>query len=204
MTAPGTVVTGKQLAAILGFKPSFIVQLKRDGRLVEAPGGKGYLCAESVALYEETRDPTRAGVAARHAAARAATAAGVPPGAAAAAVGPDAPDDADVPVGPLEAPDAKRRAKALADRAEIEAKVAQRDYDLSMGKLLDAAEVEQALAAAGVTFRTGMERMVDVLAPQLAAQSDEGRCRQLLWDEVAHALEELSRSFRLAAQRGEQ
>jgi hypothetical protein len=47
-----------------------------------------------------------------------------------------------------------------------------------------------------------MERMVDVLAPQLAAQSDEGRCRQLLWDEVAHALEELSRAFRGTARQG--
>jgi hypothetical protein len=203
MTAPGTVVTGKELAAILGCKPSYLIELKRNGRLVVAPDGKGYLRAESVALYHETKDPTRAGVAARHAAARAAAAA-VVPGPSEAAAGPDASDDADVPVGPLEAPDAKRRAKALADRAEIEAKVAQRDYDLSLGRLLDAAEVEQALAAAGVTFRTGMERMVDVLAPQLAAQSDEGRCRQLLWDEVAHALEELSRAFRgTARQAGE-
>jgi len=204
MTAPGTAVTGKELAAILGCKPSYLIELKRNGRLVVAPDGKGYLRAESVALYHETKDPTRAGVAARHAAVRAATAALVPPLAAAAAAGPDAPDDAELPVGPLEAPDAKRRAKALADRAEIEAKVAQRDYDLSLGKLLDAAEVEQALAAAGVTFRTGMERMVDVLAPQLAAQSDEGRCRQLLWNEVAHALEALSRAFHgTARQAGE-
>jgi len=203
MTAPGTVVTGKQLAAILGFKPSFIVQLKRDGRLVPAPGGKGYLRAESLALYEETRDPTRAGVAARHAAARAATAVPVPPPAGAPAAGPDDADDGDLPLAPYEAPDAKRRAKALADRAEWDAKVAERDYLTSIGKLLDAGEVERALAAAGTTLRTALERMVDVMAPQVAAQSDEAKCRQLLWDDVAHALEEISRSFRAAAQAGE-
>ncbi len=193
MTAPGVVVTGKELAAILGCKPSYIVELKRRGRLIPAPDGKGYLRAESAALYQETKDPSRAGVVARHAAARAASATSAPPPPVEDREPADAPEDG-FEVAPTG--DAKRRAKALADRAEIDAKVAQRDYDISMAKLLDAAEVDQALAAAGVTFRTALERMVDVLAPQLAAQADEGRCRALLWDEVAHTLEEISRAFR--------
>ncbi len=198
MTAPGTVVTGKQLASVLGFKPSYIVELKKQGRVVVAPGGKGYLHAESVALFEETRDPSRAGVVARHAATRAAAAAPTP--APPDAGDQDPPDDSKDSFEVLPTGDAKRRAKALADRAEWDAKVAERDYLISVGKLLDASEVDRALAAAGTTLRTALERMVDVMAPQVAAQADEVKCRTLLWDEVAHSLEAIARAFRDIAQ----
>lgn len=194
MAEAARVVTGKHLALLLNCKPSYITELKRNGRLVLSEDGKGYLAAESVALYESTRDPSRAGVAARHAAARAqaAAAAATPPPT--RQESPDtAPEDCEEP---LQTGDAKRRAKALADKAVIDALAAQRDYDQSMGRLLPADQVDQALSAAAVNFRTSAERMVDVLAPQLAALSDEGKCRQLLWDEVAHMLEELSRGFR--------
>ena len=197
MTEPGNVVNGKQLAQLLNCRPSYITELKKLGRLVLAADGKGYLATESMALYESTRDPSRAGVSARHAAARAASAVVVP------AVAPDAGQGVEedeegfevLPTG-----DAKRRAKALADRAEWDAKVAERDYLVSIGKLLDAGEVDRALAAAGTQLRTSLERMVDVMAPQVAAQADEVKCRALLWDEVAHALEEIARAFRTTAQ----
>lgn len=192
MTEP-VVVTGKQLALLLNCKPSYITELKKLGRLVLSEDSKGFLRSESIALYEATRDPSRAGVSARHAANRKRTAAvaATPPD-----PGQESPDSGD----PLDEPpatgDAARRAKALADRAEWDAKVAERDYLVSVGKLLDAGEVDRALAAAGTTLRTALERMVDVMAPQVAAQSDEVKCRSLLRDEVAHSLEEIARSFR--------
>lgn len=196
MVEASRVVNGKRLALLLNCKPSYITELKKLGRLVLAEDGKGYLAAESVALYESTRDPSRAGVSARHAANRARTAAvATTP----ADTGRESPDVGEPFDEPLVTGDAKRRAKALADRAEWDAKVAERDYLVSIGKLLDAGEVDRALAAAGTTLRTALERMVDVMAPQVAAQSDEVKCRSLLWDEVAHALEEISRSFRGAA-----
>lgn len=198
MTAPGTVVTGKHLAAVLGFKPSYIVELKKQGRVVVAPAGRGYLHAESVALFEETRDPSRAGVVARHAATRAAAAAPTP---APADAGDQEPvDDSRESFEVLPTGDAKRRSRALADRAEWDAKAAERDYLISVGKLLDAGEVDRALAGAGTTLRTALERMVDVMAPQVAAQADEVKCRTLLWDEVAHSLEAIARAFRDIAQ----
>lgn len=186
MTEAGNVVNGKRLALLLNCKPSYIVELKKLGRVVLAEDGKGYLAAESVALFESTRDPSRAGVTARHAAARAAQEASA------------ATEDSDPYAGVPEPPsgDASRRAKALADKAEWDARVAERDYLISTGKLLDAGEVDRALAAAGTTLRTALERMVDVMAPQVAAQADEVKCRSLLWDEVAHALEEIAREFR--------
>jgi hypothetical protein len=189
VTEVANVVNGKHLALLLNCKPSYIVELKKLGRVVVTEDGKGYLAAESVALFEATRDPSRAGVTARHAAKRA------------AAAPTTTPDDADGDDEPPEPPtgDAKRKAKALADKAEWDARVAERDYLISAGKLLDAGEVDRALAAAGTTLRTALERMVDVMAPQLAAQSDEAKCRSLLWDEVAHALEDISRTFRNVA-----
>ncbi|RRT95256.1 hypothetical protein EGJ34_22010, partial [Stenotrophomonas sp. 278] len=54
-------------------------------------------------------------------------------------------------------------------------------------------------AEAATAIRVELERMADTLAPQLAATADEARCRELIWNEVSHALEEMSRGFRVAA-----
>ncbi|RRT95410.1 hypothetical protein EGJ34_21970, partial [Stenotrophomonas sp. 278] len=54
-------------------------------------------------------------------------------------------------------------------------------------------------AEAATAIRVELERMADTLAPQLAATSEEARCRELIWNEVSHALEEMSRGFRSAS-----
>lgn len=192
-----TTVTGAQLAARIGCRPSYIVQLKRQGRVVACQGG--YQLDASLALYEKTKSPAHAGVAQRHAEAR---------GSALAAsqgerVDGDEGDDEEsagsdsrtVPVG-----DAARRAKALADRAETDAAAAQRDLAISMGLLLRRDDVSAVLGQAAGTFRGTLERLADTLAPQLAAVADEHRCRELIWSEVNHALEELTRNFRAVGQ----
>lgn len=199
MVSEDVTVTGKDLALLIGCRPSYIVELKKKGRLVSADGGKGYLRDASLALYGQTQDPAYSAVAARHAQTRGASLAGAGEGA-----GPEVdPDDLDPEaeqdnVAPA-TPDAKRKAKALADKAEIDAKAAARDYEVSMGKLLDAGQVEQVLAEAATAIRVELERMADALAPQLAATADEARCRELIWNEVSHALEEMSRGFRTAS-----
>ncbi|WP_434990067.1 hypothetical protein [Xanthomonas melonis] len=190
MTDHDVVVTGKELAAYIGCRPSYIVELKRNGRLVQAEGGKGYLKSASLALYEQTRDPSRAGVAARHTEAR---------GAALVGDGGDEHDDSDEP----QTSDAKRRAKALADRAETDAQLAQIELAKELGNLLPRADVEQAISEAGTGLRVALERIPDTLAPQLAAATDEAKVRQLLWDELTHALEEMSRGFRSATKPAE-
>ncbi|WP_293716340.1 hypothetical protein [Stenotrophomonas sp. UBA7606] len=193
----GTLVTGKELAAHIGCRPSYIVQLKREGRVVPAEGGKGYLLEPSLALYRETRSPAHLAVAQRHAVARS--------GAQAAQYQSDDVDDvgddpaAEPPAGGSQV----RRARALADKAEVDAKAAQRDLDISLGLLLDRRDVEAVLGQAAGALRAELERMADTLAPQLAATGDEARCRELVWNEVSHSLEELSRAFREVAQAGE-
>lgn len=205
MASEDVQVSGKDLALLIGCRPSYIVELKKKGRLVSAEDGKGYLRDASLALYGQTQDPSYSAVAARHAEARGASLAG-------AGVGghPDSDADGDDLEADGEAesgegaavpatPDAKRKAKALADKAEIDAKAAARDYEVSMGKLLDAGQVEHVLAEAATAIRVELERMADALAPQLAATTDEARCRELIWNEVSHALEEMSRGFRVAS-----
>ena len=194
----GTLVSGKELAAHIGCRPSYIVQLKREGRVVLADGGKGYLLEPSLQLYRETRSPAHVAVAQRHAAAR---------GGAQAALQGQSDDGgyiedelaAELPAGGSQA----RRTNALADKAEVDAKAAQRDLDISLGLLLDRRDVEAVLGQAAGALRAELERMADTLAPQLAASSDEIRCRELVWNEVSHSLEELSRAFREVARPGE-
>lgn len=187
-------VSGKDLAALIGCRPSYVVELKRKGRLVPAEDGKGYLRDASLALYGQTQDPSYTAVAERHAAARGSTlvAAGVVD-----EEDGDAEAEAEAKAPPTK--DSLRKAKALADKAEIDAMAAARDYEVSMGKLLDAGQVEHVLAEAATAIRVELERMADTLAPQLAATTDESRCRELVWNEVSHALEEMSRGFRSAS-----
>lgn len=194
MASEDVRVSGTDLAALIGCRPSYVVELKRKGRLVPAEDGKGYLRDASLALYGQTQDPSYTAVAERHAAARGS--------ALVAAVVMDEEDGDGEAEAEAKAPptkDSLRKAKALADKAEIDAMAAARDYEVSMGKLLDAGQVEHVLAEAATAIRVELERMADTLAPQLAATTDESRCRELVWNEVSHALEEMSRGFRSAS-----
>ena len=186
-----------EFATLAGFKPSYVTELRKAGRLVLTDDGKRVRVAESLQLLEETRDPTRAGVAARHAANRASKAAAAP--AAGEAGGSGVLDDQDdtpaIPADPVEASHARRRAKAIADKAEADARKALRDEQVELGQLLPAEEVEHAIRGAVVTFRGAVENLPDTLAPQLAAITDEGRIRVVLAEAFEHALEELGRKF---------
>ncbi len=183
-------VTRKAFARILNAAPSYITQLQAEGRLVLTADGKRVRVDESLALIRGTADPAKSGVAARHAAAR-----GAPT---AASVG-DEPESEEGESGagadPAQDGHARRRSKALADKAETDAKAAERDYRISMGELLEAAEVEHLIKSAVATFRGSLENLPDVLAPELSAISDEGRVRVVLAEAIEHKLEELSRAF---------
>ena len=69
MTHPETSTFG-EFAKIARFKASYVTQLKNDNRLVLTDDGKRVRVAESLARIAATKDPSKAGVAARHAAAR--------------------------------------------------------------------------------------------------------------------------------------
>lgn len=192
IAAPGTASL-REFATLAGFKPSYITQLKSDGRLVLTADGRRVHVAESLARIEATRDPAKAAVAARHAAARSGVA-----GVAATPLGIAAPEPTHA--APAPDPDTAARAgstyqSARAVRERFLALQAKLDYEQASGKLLPAAEVESALAAAVTTLRGRLESMPDTLGPQLAAEADEARCRALLAETIEHLLDETARQF---------
>jgi len=187
----------REFADLAKVKPSYVTELRRDGRLMLTEDGKRVLVDASLELIRDTADPARRGVALRHAAAR---------GAPSASIQGEKPETSSEPSDEEAAPGeaaadhpndghARRRAKALADKEEALAAQAIRDYNQSMGKLMDVADVEEAVAQAGTVFRKALERLPDNLAPQLAAVVDEGRIRAMLTDEFHHVLTELAREF---------
>lgn len=180
-------VTRKQLADLLGIKsPSYINQLLADGRAVLAPDGKHYLATESLARWQASKDPAKQGVADRHAAARAA---------------PERADDvSDVPdAGRSSAGSSYQNARAVKEKfLALEAK---RAYEVAMRQLRDAREVEGLAATAMTELRVRLEGLAATLAPRLAALGDEAAVRQLLDDELRHALDAIAHHFKtLSAQ----
>lgn len=189
----------KDFARIARVRASYVSQLKAEGRLVLTETGKAVRVAESLALILATRDPAKAAVAARHEAARTAKvgegAGGAPiaaPGATAAAdagAGEDPPgaDEADSrDTGYQHWRTRNERAKALAS---------ERDNAQAEGKLLAAADVEAAIAAAATQLRTRLESLPAILGPQLVAITDEAQLIATLAETIEHTLEELSRQF---------
>jgi len=184
--------TQAEFARLLGYRRSYVTALKRDGRLVLADDGAVQV-AESIARIEATRDPGKRAVAERHAAAREAA----PLPAEVAQAAPEPPAAAPVmddPASPGYQHWRERRERAAALAAE-------RDNALADGKLLAADDVAAQVATAFVTARGALEALPDILAPQLAAESDEARCRALLVEAIELQLGDLSR--RLAALEGQ-
>lgn len=182
------VATAKQLARILGVSPSYITQLKDQGRLVHSEGGNRFLVAESLTLIKQTGDPTKTGVAARHAAARGT---GVAPEAPAP---PPGEEGGELPLAPAQDdPLAKRRALAQALAEEAKARKLQRDEDVELGNLLPVDEVRSAISDAVTSLRADLDNLPAILAPQLAAERDEDRVRAILRDAIEHIEREFSR-----------
>lgn len=187
MTHPVTC-SFAEFAAIGNFKRSYVTELRKAGRLVLTDDARAVRVPESLALIDATRDPSKAGVAARHAAERAARGDGQGAPAAAPPRDGEAEDDADVPVttGYQQWRERSERAKALG---------LERENEIADGKLLDAAAVESAIAAAVVQFRATIENLPNDLAPELAPITEESQVRALLIEAFERALNDLSRQF---------
>jgi hypothetical protein len=198
----------REFALRIGCKPGYVTQLRKAGRLVLTEDGKAVQVKASLARIAATADPARQGVADRHAAARGAEldmAAGA--GAVPANVAPDAVPgaEADSEAGAVD-PEAAaalardhdlsmRRARAQTEKAEEEALKHRRENLLEEGKLRRWDEIREVIASAVTTLRVGVESLADILAPQLAATSDEDEVRALLAEYIEQQLGELSRSF---------
>ena len=181
----------KEFAAHINRSPAHVTALKQAGRLVLADdAGRRVRVAESIRRIADTANPAKAGVAARHAAARGQ---GGVQGAAGVAAG-----DSDAPGAPVIDPAdplATRRARAAAEREEALARKALRDEQLELGQLVPTDQVAEVLADATTTLRTTLENLPATLAPLLAAEPDEDRVRVMLADALEHALDELGRRF---------
>lgn len=164
----------------LNYKKSYITQLKQDGRLVLTTDGKRVVVDASIERIKATQALSHQSIADRHAAARSA---------------PDVPEDELPAPTTSPTPEQARYQTSRAEREHWAAQAARRDYELSMRQLLPAADVESAIADAVTQLRARLEALPDILAPQLAAEPDEAKCRALLADEIEHALTELARAF---------
>lgn len=178
-------VTLRQFARLLDVQPSYVTQLKAEGRLVLDEAGR-VLVAASRQRIADTADPAKDGVRARHAAAREAEHGERQSEDDAGAGGASAYSDD---------PIALRRSRALAEKAEAEARKALRDEQIELGQLLVRDDVLHATRAAAAELRGALEVLPISLAPLLAVEPDEGRCRVLLADAFEHALDQLSRQF---------
>ncbi len=182
-------MTFREFAARIGCRPSYITALRKAGRLVLAADGKRVLAAESIAQIEATRDPARAGVAARHAEVRGSTLGHAP---AAIASEDGAADDPDGVVGTS---DARRRAKALADKAEADAAAAIRENLKAEGKLYDAEDADHALESVVTALRKSLERIPVTIAPMIVGLADEARVRDILAVEIDRLQREMEREL---------
>ena len=188
MSSDAETTTARELAERLGFKPHYGHQLVKDGRFVLAPDGKRVLVAQSLARYNATKDPSKQGVADRHAAARAAA---------------DDSDDHDADSAPAyrpaqgasEAAVGNSYQQARAVKEKFLALEAKRAYEVAIGQLRDSREVEGLAATAMTELRIRLENLATTVAPMLTNQPDEAKVRALLQDQFAHALESASHHF---------
>ncbi len=195
MTTQDTL-TPREFAARLGYKPHYGNQLAKDGRLVFAPDGKRVLVAESIARFEATKDPSRQGVADRHAAGRAAAA----PAPAEQAEPPADPDDdaggdagGDATMYDFHNAKAKREHWA----AEREHAAFRKDA----GELIELTTHIAAMADVGATVRAKLEAWASTLPPQLAGR-DEAAVRATLVDQVELLLRDLADRMQRHANEG--
>jgi hypothetical protein len=191
-----------EFAKHIGVTQGYIAQLKNAGRLVMQ--GSMVNVDESKKLITDTKDPGKAGVEERHQKEREQKQDGK---AASAQTGPAINDmtriEFDDAIGrqlhqtmddtTTLAGSAYQKARAMREKYNaMQAKIA---YEKEVGLLLVAHDVKLAVADGDAIIRNRLESMPEMLAPQLAAISDEQKIRAMLADQVEYLLGELSRTF---------
>ena len=182
MSTPDETLTPRQLAERLGYKPHYGNQLAKEGRFVFAPDGKQVLVAESIARFNATKDPSKQGVADRHAATREAAAQAPVP-----APEPDPEEDGDG------ATDGTRY-DFHASKAKREHWAAEREHAAfrkDAGELIELTVHIAAMADVGATVRSKLEAWASTLPPQLAGR-DEPAVRATIADQVELLLRDLA------------
>lgn len=176
------IISVREFAVREGYKPNYGHELAKAGRLVMAPDGKNCLARASHERFNASKDPSKQGVADRHAAAREASASAVPQ--APAESGQDDQDN----VALYDFQNAKAKREHWAAEREHAA------YRKEAGELMERGDVVAAFADAGATVRSRLESLSSTLPPQLAGR-DEGTIRAMLADQVEQVLRELADKF---------
>lgn len=179
-----TTMTRAQFARQLGKSRAYVRELVKMGR-VQLDANGHVLVEASQALIDATKDPSKQGVSDRHERERQAKHHGT------ASETPGA-NDAELEI-TQKTGSAYQFARATNEK--YKALKAKQEYELSTGKLLVAADVEAVIADGDMQVRTRLESLPDMLAPQLAAESDEQRIRALLADQIEHILTNLCADF---------
>lgn len=170
----------------MGYKGRFVYQLRNEGRLVMADDGKMVRVAESIRRIEETKDPSRSGVAARHAAGRGHELTGLnqtePLGD--AADGGNS-DEGGSGQGAYHFQDSKAKREHYAALREENA------YRKEVGELMDADEATGAFADAAAKIASVLDAVPSTVGPMLAGlQSDD--VIRILGEQMDIARSELS------------
>lgn len=183
------LITPREFAERQGFRSHYGNALFKAGRLVMAEDGKHCLYRASLKRFIATSDLSKAGVAARHAAAREA-----------AATKPKdtAPPTAIAAVEQEVEPDEKVGQTYHASKAIKEkylALAARRDYEKSTKLLLNAEDVYFHINNVMIACRINLEQLPTALSPQLAAMTDENKIFTFLSEHIEHILDIMSKSF---------
>lgn len=192
--ADSNFMTIPEFSVHLGFGRTYGYQLQKDGRLVMAEDGKRVLVAESIARVRATEDPSKQGVADRHAQARRERAAPAPAQPASPPPVPALDDDAEsaAPGGEGPVPPGFDFQVSKAKREHFAALEAEASYRARVKELLEASEVRAVINEVMTVLRTSIEGIAHRVAPALAAEVDEAVVRSTLSAEIRHALETAS------------
>lgn len=165
MTGTNVMSIG-QFNTHMGYKGRYAYQLAKEGRLVFAPDGKHVLVAESIKRIEATRDPSRQGVADRHAKERGYSV-----------------STQCTPDNGLQGETAANQGAASADSYQYQDAKAKKEhyaalreeaaYRKEMGELMDAGEVLGAFADAGAKVAGVLDALPATVGPMLVGQSQE-------------------------------
>ena len=190
--ADSNLMTIPEFSVHLGYGRTYGYQLQKEGRLVMAADGKRVLVSESEARVRATEDPSKQGVASRHAAARRQRVS-TPPAAVPAdeASTGDGNADLEPAAGGTAGPGGYDFQVSKAKREHWAAERELTAYRKEAGELIEVSEHVAQFAKAGATLRAGLESWSAILPPQLVGR-DEGAIRALIAGEVEQLLRELT------------
>lgn len=172
-----------QFAKHIGKKPGYVTLLKQMGRLVLDDNGR-VLVEASLEKMAQTADPSKQGVVERHERER--TEKQVEPEARQKSPGLETTEG--------KAGSAYQQARAMKEKYNaMQAKIA---YEREIGELLPIDEVRAAVMNSDAIIRNRLESLPDILAPQIASETDEQKIRTLLIDQIEQMLNELSKSLK--------